>query len=225
MQLNVSKWLNYFIILSIFSLSACSQKFSDSFSTLNASLDSFIDVELTPEQLIDIPYDSAFVRVNDSKQVLMILAIIEENKLKKTQKLKWVSADNRMIITESGRIIKTQGFDNNLMNIHFSSESDKNFIETDKKAHLYYDWMPDYRYQFSAESESHLIGKELKKLQSWSVSSRYVTENINFLELASSITNHYWLNENNKIISSIQHLGPNMEKIEMSYVKDFIPSK
>lgn len=226
MQFFFSKWLNFsFIILSVFALTACTQKFSDSFSTLNASLDSFVDIELTPEQLIALPYDSAYVRLNEGKQVLMILALIEENSERQSQKLKWVSADNKMIITENGRIIKTQGFDTDLMNVHFNTGLLNSLVESTKNTPLHYDWKPDYRYQFSAKAESKIIGEELKQLQSWSVPSRHISENIYFLELDSKITNHYWLNENNKVISSIQYLGPNMGKIEMSFVKDFIPNK
>ena len=227
MQFLFSKWLNFSLIifLSKFALTACTQKSSDSLSTINASLESFIDIELTDEKLKKLPYDSAYVRLNDGKQVLMILALIEDDYISQSKKLKWVSADNRMIITKGGRIIKTQGFDNNLMDIHFNTETENSFVKTGKKTTLYYDWMPNYRYQFSAEAELHLIGKELKQLQSWTVSSRHISESIYFLELDSKITNHYWLNEKNKVISSTQYLGPNMGKIEMSFVKDFIPNK
>jgi len=227
MQFLFKKSLNYLFIifLSIFALSGCTQKFSDSFSTLNASLDSFVDIELTPEQLIKLPYNSAYVRLNDGKQVLMILALIEENKINRSQRLKWVSSDNLMIITENGRIIKTQGFDDDLMSISpsLSMRFGIPLLSVSNKTTGYYDWAPNYRYQFSAEVSSNLIGQELKTLQSWSVPSTHLTETVIFLELETNITNHYWLNENNKVISSIQYLGPNMGKIEMSFVKDFIP--
>ncbi|KZM42194.1 hypothetical protein OA92_12390 [Marinomonas sp. SBI22] len=205
-------------------LSACSQKFSDISSTVNASVNSLTDVTLSDDELKKLPYDSAYVSLNGNRRILMVLALIEENNLNNYQRLKWVSADNFMIITENGRIVKTLGFSNNLMVI--TSENSLNLpapsIQSNKWI-AYYDWMPSHRYQFTAEINSSLNKQQTIGLSSWSLDTQHVEEKINFSELKFNFTNHYWLNQNGKVVKTIQYIGPNMDKIEMSFVKDFLP--
>lgn len=216
--------LTFFI--SLFLLSACTQKFKDSFSTVNESIKGLTNIELSEDELKDFPYDSAYVRLNDGRRILMVLALIEENKLNNYQRFKWVSADRYILITENSRIIKSIGFNNNLIAI-----SQKDNLNTDlpapsiqdKKWSAYYDWMPDYRYHFSANIDSKLINKEIVNLASWSIQTHHVEETINFTELKTKLTNHYWLNNSGKVVKSIQHLGPNMDKVEISFVKGFLP--
>lgn len=139
--------------ICLFLLSACTQKFKDSFSTVNESIKGLTDVELSEEELKSFPYDSAYVSLNNGRKILMVLALIEENKLNNFQRFKWVSADRYILITENSRIIKSIGFNNNLIAI-----SQKDNLNTDlpapsiqdKKWSAYYDWMPDYRYHFDS---------------------------------------------------------------------------
>lgn len=213
-------------LISLFLLSACTQKFKDSFSTVNESIKGLTDIELNEEELKNFPYDSAYVRLNNGRKILMVLALIEENKLNNYQRFKWVSADRYILITENSRIIKSLGFKNNLIEI-----SQKGNLNTslpapsvqDKEWSAYYDWMPDYRYHFSAEIDSKLITKEVISLASWAIQTQHVEETIHFSGLKTKLTNHYWLNNSGKVVKSIQYLGPNMDKIEMSFVKDFLP--
>lgn len=212
--------------ISLFLLSACTQKFKDSFSTVNESIKGLTDIELSEKELKNFPYDSAYVRLNNGRKILMVLALIEENKSNNYQRFKWVSADSYILITENSRIIKSLGFNNNLMEIrqkgNLSASLPPPSIQA-KKWSAYYDWMPDYRYHFNADIDSKLINQEAINLASWSIQTQHIEETINFSELKTKLTNHYWLNNSGKVIKSVQYLGPNMDKIEMSFVKDFLP--
>lgn len=226
MQLSEKFGFKLAFFISIFFLVACTQKFKDTFSTVNASIEGLADVELSKEELKEFPYDSAYVSLNDSRRILMVLALIEENYLNNSQRLKWVSADNFMLITENGRIVKTLGFDDNLMTITSEGNLASNIPPPSIQSNTwlaYYDWMPSYRYQFTAEISSSLDLQEVISLSSWSLNTQHIEENINFPDLNSAFTNHYWLNQNGKVVKTIQYLGPNMDKIEMSFVKDFLP--
>ncbi|KJZ15292.1 hypothetical protein TW85_05510 [Marinomonas sp. S3726] len=216
--------LTFFI--SLFLLSACTQKFKDSFSTVNASIKGLKDIELSEDELKDFPYDSAYVRLNDGRKILMVLALIEGNNLNNYQRFKWVSADSYILITENSRIVKSLGFKSNLIGINQKDNLNSNLprpsVQTNKWS-AYYDWMPLYKYHFSASINSKLVKKETVSLASWSLQAQHVKEVINFNELKTELTNHYWLNDNGQVVKSIQYLGPNMDKIEMSFVKSFLP--
>ena len=218
MQFCTKQYITFTI--GLFLLSGCTQKFNDTFSTVNASIEGLSDVELSAAELIEFPYDSAYVRFNNGRKILMVLALAEINPLNNYQTLKWLSADNVMLVTENGRIVKTLGFDNNLIGIK-STSGQLPSPSTQTSWQAYYDWMPAYRYQFTAQTNSKVIGQEEVILSKWSLSTKYVQETIHFVELDSKITNHYWLNSNKKTVKTIQYIGPNMDKIEISFVKDF----
>ena len=69
------------------------------------------DVQLTPEQLAQRPYDSLYAKVGNLPQAVLVLAAVE-NGLHK-----WRSADQAMLVLQKGRLVRSSGF---LQNIHFS---------------------------------------------------------------------------------------------------------
>ena len=67
-----------------------------------------VEVNISPETIEKIPYASMLVRIGNGPAALMILeSQINEN-------YTWVSADGVYLVINSGKIIKTQGLNNNL---------------------------------------------------------------------------------------------------------------
>jgi len=212
----------FFIILILSSLYGCTQKFKDVSDTVNATIESHKDVNLQANELEAIIYDSIYVSVNDGKRILMILAHIGINAENQTQQLKWLSGDKVLIVTENGRIVKTLAFENN--NLAGISTNRDNISPSVKLNNweATYDWLPGYRYQFTAKMKKIQIGQEKLSLSKWSLDTKHIIESIEFIELDTKINNHYWFNTDGKVVKTIQYIGPNMDKIEISFVKDFI---
>ncbi|WP_146074530.1 YjbF family lipoprotein, partial [Vibrio jasicida] len=104
------------IITSILLMAGCTQKFNDVSATIEEAYSNYIDVELTSDEIKQVPYASAYLRIGSQKQVFVVLAFAEEDKVTGAKQLKWVSADKSMIVTENGRIVKTIGLqENNLV--------------------------------------------------------------------------------------------------------------
>lgn len=207
-------------------LSGCSQKFEDTFSTINTSINGYLDVDLSDSQLEKLQYDSVYVKINNGKQILMILALIENNKETGQEQLKWVSADKVMLITENGRIVKTLGLNHNLVDLRKTGNSSFSHSDSQINSSFIYSWMPDYRYNFQASSQSSYIDDEIIHLSKWSVSTQYTIESIKFDSFKNhSFENRYWRNEANQTVKTIQYIGPNMDKIEMNFIKRFVESK
>jgi hypothetical protein len=67
------------------------------------------DVQLSETELAKRSYDSLYAKVGDLPQAVLVLAFIEDDQHK------WVSADRAMLVTKSGRIVKTTGFARSLL--------------------------------------------------------------------------------------------------------------
>ncbi|EAQ67260.1 putative regulator [Marinomonas sp. MED121] len=213
-------------LITFLMLSGCSQKFEDTFSTINTSINGYLDVDLSDSQLEKLQYDSVYVKINNGKQILMILALIENNKETGQEQLKWVSADKVMLITENGRIVKTLGLNHNLVDLRKENSSLASPPNTLRENSFIYSWMPDYRYNFRAISHISHIKNEILHLSDWSVSTQYTIESIKFDSFKNhSFENRYWRNEANRTVKTIQYIGPNMDKIEMHFIKRFVESK
>ncbi|WP_140217242.1 YjbF family lipoprotein, partial [Vibrio parahaemolyticus] len=83
--------------------------FTDVSATVKEAYNNYVDVELSSQEIQDIPYASAYLKIGNQKQVFVVLAFAEDNPITGVTQLKWVSADKSMIVTENGRIIKTIG--------------------------------------------------------------------------------------------------------------------
>ena len=77
------KWMRLLVILPLLSLVfGCTQKFNDVSATVKEAYSNYIDVELTPEEIEDVPYASAYLKIGAQKQVFVVLAFAESNPLR-----------------------------------------------------------------------------------------------------------------------------------------------
>jgi hypothetical protein len=170
-----------------------------------------------------------FLRIDDSRQLFLILGFDELDKNTGQRRLTWLSSDKSRIVTENGRIVYTTGFSkDNLVGL-FSPTAIPPVGLTNSWP-VTYDWMPGYRYQFSGNLSSYVIGDETLSNDSWTKQTQHIVESVSFPSLDSSIYNNYWVETidqdgetRNQVVKSIQYLGPDMHKVEFTMVKPYIP--
>ena len=95
------------------------------------------DTTVTLEKVRDLPYASIYARINHGHRLFLVLAFAETNPVTQSLRLKWVSSDGAMLVTENGRIVKTLNLpDYNLVEAHYPQRP------TEKAAawQSYYDW-------------------------------------------------------------------------------------
>lgn len=199
--------------------SGCTQKFNDVSATVQEAYSNYIDVELSPQEIEEIPYASAYLRIGSQKQVFVVLAFAELNRKTQQTQLKWVSADKAMIVTENGRIVKTIGLQTgNLAGIY---DLPINGQLGDLDFELSYDWEESYRYGFPAEVSRKFIKNDTVETPLKKISTSVYEEKISFPTLAKDITNTYWVNNEGDVVKSIQYLGPQMVPIEITVLKEY----
>ncbi|NOH29019.1 YjbF family lipoprotein [Vibrio mediterranei] len=204
----------YFIVLSLFFLSACSQRFQDVNSTMAEALFGADDIALAPEKIKKLPYASAYVRINEGPQIFVVLAFAEANTKTGMTQYKWMSSDRAMIITENGRIVKTIGlFGDNLKSIQREQQTASSWKVT-------YDWMPDYRYGYQGVATVALAGKETVSTSIASYQTERYTESVAFDAIDEKLINTYWKDTTTgKVIKSVEQIGPEMSIIELTLLK------
>jgi len=217
------KWMRSLVVLPVLSLTfGCTQKFNDVSATVQEAYGNYIDVELTQEEIEDVPYASAYLKIGDQKQVFVVLAFAEQNPLTGNTQLKWVSADKAMVVTENGHIVKTIGLQTtNLAGIYGDVPA---YSAPSVQYSLSYDWADKYRYGFPAKVQRSRQGKETVITPISSTTTDVYTEFVTFTSLEKTVENQYWVNGKGEVVKTRQHLGPNMVPVELTILKGYSKS-
>ncbi|MEZ8916208.1 YjbF family lipoprotein [Vibrio lentus] len=225
------------ISLGLF-LAGCSQQFQDVNSTFDEAFFGSSDVELSKEYIQNLPYSSIYAEVNDQGKIFMVLAYVGENPQTGAEQLKWMSSDKAMIITENGRIVQTLLLPyENLSGLAFqpldafssanssspdsSSSFDVSANPGAQKWQAVYDWQPNYRFGYKANIIRTYAGNETVETPLASIDTKKFQEKIHFPMLEQDITNEYWVDNKGKVVKTIQYLGPDMTRLELTVLKHY----
>ncbi|MFH4584471.1 YjbF family lipoprotein [Vibrio diabolicus] len=220
-----SKWIQPLLTLPLLGLLfGCTQKFNDVSATVQEAYGNYIDVDMTPEEINAVPYASAYLKLGNQKQVFVVLAFAERNPLNGKIQLKWVSADNAMVVTENGHIVKTIGLQSADLAGVYGNVPDYSLDSTDVNYALSYDWVTQYRYGFPANVTRSYSGQETLTTPISNTMTDVYKEVVEFSSLSQSVENYYWINEQGQVVKTIQHLGPNMIPVELTILKGYSKS-
>lgn len=219
-------------------LTACSQKAKDVNATFDAAFFGSSDVELSKEYIQTLPYSSIYAEVNDQGKIFMVLAYVGKNPQTGAEQLKWMSSDKAMIVTENGRIVQTlllpyenlSGLAFHPLNTFSSANSsspdsssvfDVSVNPGAKKWQAVYDWQPNYRFGYKANITRTYAGNETVETPLASIDTKKFQEKVNFPMLEQEMTNAYWVNSKGQVVKTIQYLGPNMTRLELTVLKPY----
>ncbi|ELM3617335.1 YjbF family lipoprotein [Aeromonas sobria] len=218
--------LRLFIPLGLLLLSGCSTTSTDTYATLRYAFLGVDDVEVMKEKVRELPYASAYLRVGDNPQALVVLAFAAPD-----GSLSWVSSDNKLFVTKSGRLYKTVGLENDLYLVTSSwpdplqkmADSPDDVLNPDAIPWQYNaEWENDYvsGYKMQAKFISAVPEKLLILDKSHDV--MVVDELISVGQGQDSWHNYYWFERSTgRILKSQQQLGPNLPVIEMTILKPY----
>ncbi|MEZ8144296.1 YjbF family lipoprotein [Enterovibrio sp. FF113] len=219
-----------FCVLS--ALSGCSQKFEDVQDTMSLALFGHDDVVVAPEKINSLPYASLYTKTDSSGQAFMVLGYATASPSsqpgsEKIVQLKWLSANNEMLVTEAGRIVKTV----NLLgsNLTASSSLDADPLatgllngNTPYQWRRTVDWQPGFHSGYTLESRFEKTGENTLLVNEKPVSTVHFIEYVHAPELNIRFENEFWLHPvTGHVIASIQTPAPGMESIEITVLKPF----
>ncbi|MFL9806346.1 YjbF family lipoprotein [Vibrio cyclitrophicus] len=208
-------------------LSGCSQQFQDVNSTFDEAFFGSSDVELSKEYIQNLPYSSIYAEINDQGKIFMVLAYVDTNPQTGAEQLKWMSSDNAMIVTENGRIVQTLllPYENlaSLQNVTAPSSLTYDLSQRPSAQtwQAIYDWQPDYRFGYKANITRTFASVEVINTPLSSINTKKFQERVQFPALEEEMTNEYWVDNQGKVVKTIQYLGPDMTRLELTILKNY----
>ncbi|MEH8196712.1 YjbF family lipoprotein [Aeromonas allosaccharophila] len=218
--------LRLFMSLGLLLLSGCSATSSDTYATLRYALLGVDDVEVISEKVRELPYASAYLRVGDNPQALVVLAFVDPD-----GSLSWVSSDNKLFVTKSARLHKTVGLENDLYLVSSSWPDPLQKMVSVPDISLNLDAMS---WQYTAEWEKDYVsGYNMQAKFISSVPEKLlildkthdvilIDELVIFGQGKHSWHNYYWFEpRTGRILKSKQQLGPGLPVIEITILKPY----
>ncbi|GMM89484.1 YjbF family lipoprotein [Vibrio fortis] len=209
-------------------LAGCSQQFQDLNATFNEAMFGDADVSTTAEYIQDLPYASIYAQINDQGKIFMVLAFVGQNPKTGAEQLKWMSSDKAMIVTENGRVVQTLllPYENlsSLATKPTNALVPSFDLSTNPKAQRWqatYDWQPDYRFGYSANIVRSYVNQETVHTPLAAIETSKFIEQVSYPALGEQVENEYWVNSQGKVVKTVQYLGPDMTRLELTLLKPY----
>lgn len=208
-----------FALLLVAYLSACSPTQQAYQQNIRLYFESNEDVVLTNELVTNSEADLIYVKNGQRSIATMALAFIEDGRYK------WLSRDNAMIITENGRLVRTLGFNENLIYVSNLNNDPIKSFSTGSAGQLSWDRVIDTEVGDVGARVASQITREdniLLSIQGFEFNTFKLKENIEYDSAVlgkHTWTNTFWFDSNTKqLLQSSQTIAPNMDKIDITYV-------
>ncbi|PSW29347.1 YjbF family lipoprotein [Photobacterium phosphoreum] len=217
-------------------LSGCSQKITSVNDTVRVAIKGTADIYKSANTIAALPYASTYVRIDNQSQLFMVLALAESatgetvtTPSSKTSPplLKWLASDHGMLVTQSGRIIKTV----NLAAGNLSTTTSKTVDPLTLGLHLattpttwqrHIDWQPGYHNGYQLDSQFVFNQPEVLTINGKSVPVLRFSENVTVKQLDRHYSNTFWIEQRTgKVVKSQQYIAPDLPSVEMTILKPF----
>lgn len=201
-------------------LTGCSQNMEQVGKTFKLAFWGQDDTHVTAKQIANTPYASAYLKVGKAPQAFVVLAFVEQNQLK------WIGADKNMVSTQHGRLVKTQGFGEDITYVDNLQQDPLTLgllkTSTPMTWQSRVEWAQVFRGGYATMSVFHARGKETIKILDTSRELLRFDEQVTVPTLNESYTNSYWLDPaNGNVVQSQQYMGPDMALVKFTVLKPY----
>ncbi|KHN62622.1 hypothetical protein OI70_01870 [Dickeya fangzhongdai] len=208
------------IVFFMLGLTGCSQQISQLGRDFRLALWGREDVSMTPQQVEQLPYASAYLKVGKAPRVFVVLAFVDN------QQLKWVTEDKNVVVTRFGRLVKTQGLGEDIRQV---TQLDTDPLSlgllkpgTPKQWHTIVSWSQVLRGGYDQQSVFENKGPETLTILNIPRQTVRFDEQVTVPALGKRYTNQYWLDPTSgQIIQSYQYMGPNMALVQFTVLKPY----
>jgi hypothetical protein len=208
--------IRLFVCFALASLVGCSSTFRTYTQTLELAFNPGEGAILTKAELAARDSDVLYAKVGSLPNAVLVLAFIEHGQYK------WLSADDAMLVLEKGRLVKTTGFENDLL---YMSDTDSDPLKQKMaKIQVGQNWQS--RTDWSGHSESgslinyEILDTEISSLDllGYRFQTKLVTEQVTFSNGKTSI-NQFWFDLNSGwLLKSRQTIDPLWPEVELVHI-------
>jgi len=171
------------------------------------------DAYITRDLVNNIPYASMTLKIGKGPKGLVILESI------KNDELTWISADPIYLVIRNGRIIKTEGLDNDLKEIVYPKINFQQIFDQDfKQFSVFYSYRNPELNNLELQFNYSFKGKDSVTILDQSLELNLVHEIVTNDTLGWEFTNKYWIDKDYFIWKSHQTINPKIPifKIEVT---------
>ncbi|CAG21068.1 YjbF family lipoprotein [Photobacterium profundum] len=211
-------------------ITGCSQKFNDVNDTLSLALFGDNDTEFANDDVQRLPYASLYAQVDDGPQAFMVLALAESalslTPNTRTQ-LKWVSSDKGMLVTESGRLVKSLNLPQGNLIDTYSNQPDPLILGLHRASTPMHwqrsiDWQPGYHFDYQLTSRFARQDNAVIMINERPITTWHFVETVTIDVLDTSYKNQFWIDgKTGKVLKSQQKLAPGLPFIDMTLLKPY----
>jgi hypothetical protein len=203
------------IILLCLLLQACSASTKGLGQSLWDSLFGTPGVQLTDDDIQNMPYASQYMQLNDGPQLFVVLAFSENGQQK------WVTQDQATLVTRHGRIIKTQLGGDNLLevnNLQADPLAKPNQIIDGASWTRTMGWTEHKQVRYAtARSAFRWDGTDTLTMAGESTQVRVLEETVSTDR--ANWRNRYWVDDEGQIRQSEQYLGADYFPVKTTLIK------
>ncbi len=196
-------------------LQACSASTQGLGKSLWQSLFGTPGVQLTADDIRDMPYASQYMQLNNGPQLFVVLAFDENGQQK------WVTQDRATLVTQHGRIVKTLLGGDNLISVS-NLETDPlvkpNQIIDGASWTRTMGWTEHQQVRYAtARSIFHWDGTDTVTLAGDQTAVRVLVEDVSTDQ--AHWQNRFWVDSDGQIRRSEQYLGANFFPVKTTLIK------
>lgn len=196
-------------------LQACSANLTGMGKSLWNNVTGRDGVNLTDDEIHNMPYASQYMTLNHGPQLFVVLAFSEDGQQK------WVTQDQAVVITQHGRLIKTTDLGDNLLqvgNLDADPLKAPGQIRDGAGWTRVMGWTEHQQVRYAtARSQFHWQGSDSLKTGSDITAVRVLEETVTTDRV--SWTNRYWIDSDGQIRRSEQTLGADYYPVTTQLIK------
>ncbi|MGG2140182.1 YjbF family lipoprotein [Symbiopectobacterium sp. RP] len=215
--------LRVLVLLPLFALAliGCSQKMDAFQKIATLAIWGLGNVQVSAEKVAQTPYASAYLRVGKAPQAFVVLAFAENGQFK------WIGADRNIVVTQNGRLVKTQGFGEDIAHVINVTPDPLAVGLLKPSTSLHWQgkmaWSQVQRGDYAVESVFQARGKETVTILDKPHQLLKFTEQVSIPVLNAEYTNTYWLEPTTgQVVQTWQQMGPDMALIKFTVLKPYV---
>jgi len=210
----------YVLIFSLFvascaSIGSVAPGYVEAFKTIKGVIVGYENELLTPDLIKNIPYASSILKIGKGAPALIILESKEE------EQETWVSSDGIYLVFKEGRIVKTSGFFNNLINFKSVETNFASLMDTNESESLiyYYSYDDPELIDMRVQASRRFVAKEKVQLIDREEELNLIEEQIVNHYIGWEVTNKFWIDDDMFVWKSEQYISPKLPKFYTEVTK------
>ena len=199
-------------------LQGCTPSQQSMVETFSTTLRGAPDVTVADETIQALPYPTMYLRLNEGQRIFVVLGY-RENGLDK-----WLTQDRAMVVTRSGRLVKTVGLNSNLIEV---TELERDPLMNASALRSGMEWQRNVRWSEEGERRSARLsstfsakGEAVLLIAGQRVDTQVWQESVSTVTPKREWQNLFWIEKNTGLVrQSQQMIGAGVVPAEMTLLK------